>query len=100
LSLARALIHDPEIGLLGEPSSNVDISTANAIVRVLGRMHDTGKTVLIVTHQSALLDGIAHPYIYMAAGQIVSRSPEFSTSAGPSNPAGAPLSVPGRSSPA
>jgi ABC-type multidrug transport system ATPase subunit len=100
LSLARAVVHDPEIVLLDEPFSNVDVSSAHEMVRVLGRMRDTGKTVLIVTHQAALLDGIADHYIYMAAGQIVSRSPEFSTSAGPSNLAGMPVSAPGRSSPA
>ena len=74
MSLARALLHDPKILLLDEPFSNVDIHSAAAMVRLLARTRDKGKTVLIVTHQALLLEGIADEFVWMQAGNIVGRT--------------------------
>ncbi len=73
LSLARAILNDPAILLLDEPFSNVDVVSAREMVRLLGEMRDAGKTVFVVTHQPALLDGVADEVVTMNAGQIVSR---------------------------
>ncbi len=73
LSLARAVLHDPELILLDEPFSNVDVHSAREMAAVLGRVRDKGKTVFVVTHQAALMDGVADEFVHMAAGQIVSR---------------------------
>ena len=75
LSLARAILNDPAILLLDEPFSNVDIVSAREMVRLLGKMRDAGKTVFVVTHQPALLDGVADESVMMNAGQIVTREP-------------------------
>jgi heme ABC exporter ATP-binding subunit CcmA len=72
LSLARALVHDPKILLLDEPFSNVDVRSARDIAALLRRLRDNGKTVLVVTHQADLLQGVADEEIWMAAGEIVS----------------------------
>ena len=74
LSLARAVLHDPELILLDEPFSNVDIRSAREMAAVLGRVRDQGKTIFIVTHQAALMVGIADEFVHMAAGQIVARN--------------------------
>ena len=73
LSLARAILNDPAIVLLDEPFSNVDIVSSREMVRLLGEMRDAGKTVFVVTHQPALLDGVADEAVTMNAGQIVAR---------------------------
>ncbi len=73
LSLARAILHDPSVLLLDEPFSNVDIASAREMARLLGEMRDAGKTVFVVTHQPALLEGVADESIIMNAGQIVAR---------------------------
>jgi len=73
LSLASAILNDPAILLLDEPFSNVDIASAREMVRLLGEMRDAGKTVLVVTHQPALLDGVADESVTMNAGQIIAR---------------------------
>lgn len=73
LSLARAVLHDPELMLLDEPFSNVDVRSARDMAAVLGRVRDQGKTILLVTHQPALMEGIADEFVHMAAGLIVSR---------------------------
>jgi ABC-type multidrug transport system ATPase subunit len=73
LSLARAGLHDPELMLLDEPFSNVDVRSAREMAAVLGRVRDQGKTIFVVTHQAALMEGVADEFVHMAAGQIVNR---------------------------
>ncbi len=74
MSLARAILHDPKILLLDEPFSNVDIHSAREMVALLRTMRDSGKTIFLVTHQAALLEGVADEFIWMQAGQIVNRT--------------------------
>jgi ABC-type multidrug transport system ATPase subunit len=73
LSLARAVLHDPELILLDEPFSNVDLRSAREMAVVLGKVRDHGKTVFVVTHQAALMAGIADEFVHMTAGQIDTR---------------------------
>jgi ABC-type multidrug transport system ATPase subunit len=73
LSLARAILNDPELLLLDEPFSNVDLVSAREMVRLLGQMRHAGKTIFVVTHQPVLLDGVADESVVMSAGQIVAR---------------------------
>jgi len=73
LSLARAVLHDPELILLDEPFSNVDVHSAHEMAAVLGGVRDKGKTIFVVTHQAALMEGIADEFVHMSAGQIVAR---------------------------
>jgi ABC-type multidrug transport system ATPase subunit len=73
LSLARAVQHDPELILLDEPFSNVDVHSAQEMASVLGRVRDQGKTVFVVTHQAALMEGVADEFVHMSTGQIVAR---------------------------
>lgn len=72
LSLARAVLHDPEVMLLDEPFSNVDVRSATDMAAILGRLRDSGKTILVVTHQAALMEGVADAFVHMSSGQIVS----------------------------
>ena len=78
MSLARALLHDPELLLLDEPFSNVDIRSAREMVKLLATMRDAGKTIFVVTHQASLLDGAADEFVWMQNGQIVNRTPDRS----------------------
>ena len=74
MSLARAILHDPKVPLLDEPFSNVDAHSAREMVSLLKAMRDAGKTIFVVTHQAALLEGVADEFIWMDAGQIVDRT--------------------------
>jgi ABC-type multidrug transport system ATPase subunit len=74
MSLARAILQDPKILLLDEPFSNVDVHSARAMVGLLAGMRDAGKTIFVVTHQAALLEGVADEFVWMQAGQIVDRT--------------------------
>jgi ABC-type multidrug transport system ATPase subunit len=73
LSLARAVLHNPKLLLLDEPFSNVDIVSAREMVRLLGTMRDEGRTIFLVTHQPALLEGIADEFVQMESGRILGR---------------------------
>jgi ABC-2 type transport system ATP-binding protein len=49
-ALARTLLHDPAIVLLDEPTSGVDPESARDVRRMIMRMRDDGRAVLISTH--------------------------------------------------
>ena len=82
MSLARAILHDPEILLLDEPFSNVDVHSAREMVTLLRGMRDRGKTIFVVTHQPLLLEGVADEFVWMRAGQIAGRTASVREQAG------------------
>jgi heme exporter protein A len=57
LSLARALLHDPELVLLDEPYTGLDPAAAAVLRRVLDELGDLRRTVVMVTHN--LTEGLA-----------------------------------------
>jgi len=82
MSLARAILHDPKVLLLDEPFSNVDVHSAREMVGLLQGMRAAGKTIFVVTHQAALLEGVADEFVWMQAGQIIGRTATSSSGPG------------------
>ena len=74
LSLARSIFHSPKLLLLDEPFSNVDPESANQISRLLAAMRTSGTTILLITHQLGLLADIADEFLFLSAGELVSRT--------------------------
>jgi ABC-type multidrug transport system ATPase subunit len=74
LSLARAIFHSPSLLLLDEPFSNVDPESAAQISKLLATMRTSGTTILLITHQLGLLADIADEFLFLSAGELVSRS--------------------------
>ena len=74
LSVARAIFHSPRLLLLDEPFSNVDPESAAQIAQLLAAMRSSGATILLITHQLGLLANIADEFLFLSAGQLVSRS--------------------------
>ena len=87
ISLARAILHDPRLLLLDEPFSNVDVLSAHHMVSLLAAMRDSGKTIFVVTHQPALLEGAADEAVFMHSGRITGRE-RFSSSRAAAGQAG------------
>lgn len=54
--IARALLNSPDIILADEPTGNIDPETSRQLVTLLKEICDTGKTVIIATHQYDLID--------------------------------------------
>jgi putative ABC transport system ATP-binding protein len=50
VGIARAIVADPPVLLLDEPTGNLDRSTAEGILALLRHVHSSGRTVLMVTH--------------------------------------------------
>ncbi len=82
MSLARALLNDPEILLLDEPFSNVDVRSAGEMAGLLAGIRDQGKTILVVTHQAGLLESVADEFVWMEFGRIVERTRDLGSAAG------------------
>jgi ABC-type multidrug transport system ATPase subunit len=83
MSLARAMIHNPEILLLDEPFSNVDNPSARQMTDLLTQLRDAGKTIFVVTHQASQLEHAADEFVHMEAGLITRRTRELMTTETP-----------------
>jgi ABC-type multidrug transport system ATPase subunit len=73
ISLARAIVHGPELLFLDEPFSNVDVRSAKQMTTLLARMRDLGTTIFVVTHQAALMEPVADECIVLDAGRLIAR---------------------------
>jgi len=54
VSIARALANDPEILLMDEPTGNLDSESEAEVLKHIFKIHQTGKTIVIVTHNNDL----------------------------------------------
>ncbi len=59
LALARALVHDPEIVLLDEPTANLDPQTARGVRDLVSHLRDRGRVVIISTHNLDEVERVA-----------------------------------------
>ena len=55
VAIARSLVHDPPVLMADEPTGNLDSSTGEQILDLFSEWHGRGKTVLMVTHNRAML---------------------------------------------
>ena len=55
IAIARALLNDPELILADEPTGNLDPQTSVEVMEVLKNINSTGKTIMMATHDYALL---------------------------------------------
>ena len=55
VAIARALLNDPDMILADEPTGNLDPVTSVGVMNVLKEIHESGKTILMATHDYALI---------------------------------------------
>jgi cell division transport system ATP-binding protein len=71
VSIARAFVNHPPMLLCDEPTGNLDPETSIGIMQLLYRINRTGTTVLVATHDHAMVDKMRRRVIELAEGQIV-----------------------------
>ncbi len=71
VAIARALINNPSIILADEPTGNLDSKTSHEIMDILGKIHNDGNTVILVTHEEDI-SGFAHRVVRLRDGIIES----------------------------
>ena len=74
IALARALYGDPAVVLLDEPNSNLDAEGQQALLALVGRLSEQGRTVVIAAHQAELL-AISSRVMLLAGGRLTNFGP-------------------------
>ncbi|HEX3428058.1 MAG TPA: ABC transporter ATP-binding protein [Candidatus Limnocylindrales bacterium] len=74
VAIARALVTQPAILLADEPTGSLDSATGAGIMRLFSRLHESGRTVIVVTHDSHVAD-LAQRQVHLLDGQIVLDAP-------------------------
>ncbi|MDC0449158.1 ABC transporter ATP-binding protein [bacterium] len=70
VAIARALVNNPSILFADEPTGNLDTKTGDELVALFKKLHNQGKTIIIVTHDEDLA-GIAQRKIVLSDGMII-----------------------------
>jgi cell division transport system ATP-binding protein len=71
VSIARAFVNHPPMLLADEPTGNLDPETSIDIMRLLYRINRTGTTVLVATHDQAMVDKMRRRVLELSRGRIV-----------------------------
>lgn len=69
VAIARAVISRPQLLLADEPTGNVDDNIAMRLLYLFEELNKIGTTVVIATHNEALVSRFSHPRIHLAAGE-------------------------------
>jgi len=71
LLLARALLHDPQVLYLDEPTANLDIHSAELVHRILRERVESGATVVMTTHDMGEVEKICDRVAIVAKGKLI-----------------------------
>ncbi len=76
VTIGRAIANNPKLLICDEPTGNLDPERSDEIVELLGKINETGTTVIMVTHDKTLVDKHRRRTIKFESGQVVSDSKE------------------------
>ncbi|WIO74405.1 cell division ATP-binding protein FtsE [Porticoccaceae bacterium LTM1] len=71
VGIARALVHKPRILLADEPTGNLDPQLSADIINLLKRFNEVGVTMLIATHDIALISQMGERELILREGQMI-----------------------------
>ncbi len=71
IGLAQAIVHDPELVILDEPTAGVDPVGSGAIGRMIRAMRDRGKTVVLCSHLLGQVEQVCDRVAIMDRGRLV-----------------------------
>jgi fluoroquinolone transport system ATP-binding protein len=70
LNFVRALIHNPELLFLDEPTAGIDPSNARSVKTVIESRQDDGKTIFLTTHDMTVADELCDRVAFIVDGQL------------------------------
>ncbi len=70
IAIARAVVGDPKIILADEPTGSLDVEAASVIIDLLKQFHRRGATVIIATHDQALISRAKGRLLSLRAGRL------------------------------
>jgi len=82
VSIARALVHDPELIFADEPFAGLDAPSTRAVEVLLGRLHQLGKTVVLVNHDIEQTLRLVQRVIVLHKGAVAMDQPAGAVSGG------------------
>jgi branched-chain amino acid transport system ATP-binding protein len=75
LCIARVLATDAELLLLDEPTSGLSATALDNMVKVIAKLSDSGKTLLVVEHNTRIVRDIADRIVFMHQGRVLAEGP-------------------------
>ena len=73
LLLARALLHEPLLVILDEPTAGVDVELRHDLWRYIRRLHEQGTTILLTTHYLEEAEALCEEVALISGGRIVAK---------------------------
>jgi cell division transport system ATP-binding protein len=71
VSVARSFVNRPPIMLCDEPTGNLDPRTSVGIMKLLDRINRTGTTIVMATHDHAIVDAMKRRVVALEGGKVV-----------------------------
>lgn len=71
VSVARSFVNRPPIMLCDEPTGNLDPKTSVGIMRLLDRINRTGTTIVMATHDHAIVDAMKRRVVALEGGKVI-----------------------------
>ena len=71
LSIARAIINNPDVVIADEPTGNLDPVNTYEVVQILEKINDLGTTVILTTHNKGVIDSIKKRVVTLEDGRII-----------------------------
>ena len=71
VSIARAIVNQPDVIIADEPTGNLDPLNTYDIVQILKKINDLGTTVILTTHNKGVIDSLKKRVLTMENGRII-----------------------------
>lgn len=71
VSIARAIVNQPDVIIADEPTGNLDPLNTYDIVQILKKINDLGTTVILTTHNKGVIDSLKKRVITMEGGKVI-----------------------------